>query len=114
MHLTEQQINDYVDDALSAAEIEAARTHIEACSECREEVETLRSLLARVASLPQSIEPDRDLRPQSWPQPAPHTLWHWRYPLAAAAVLLIAVTSLVTIFMMRDAYAPTVRVTEIA
>lgn len=97
MHLTETQINDFVDGTLNADELSHVHAHVTSCAQCRQEVDVLRALLARVGQLPTSIHPARDLRPQMWAQTDRRTLWHWRYPLAAAAVALIAITSIVTL-----------------
>ena len=112
MHLNEQQINDYLDGELSDAAATSVATHIQECDACRAEVEALRHLLARVGQLPRDIQPERDLRSGIWQQAERRTLWHWRYPLAAAAVLLIAISSTITVLLTRDAPGPVVRVTE--
>ncbi|HET9438983.1 MAG TPA: zf-HC2 domain-containing protein [Longimicrobiales bacterium] len=96
MHLTEIQINDFADGSLTADELRLAQQHVQACSECRAEVDALRALVLNVNSLPRSIEPARDLRPQIWTQVDRRSLWSWRYQLAAAAVVLIAISSIVT------------------
>jgi hypothetical protein len=111
MHLTETQINDFVDEALDSSERALVHQHITACTACRAEVEALRALVQRVGQLPTDIQPERDLRPQSWAATERKTLWSWRYPLAAAAVLLIAVTSLLTVLVMRGGGA-SVRMVE--
>ena len=102
MHLTESQFNDFVDDTLASGERDAVHAHIAACAECRAEAEAMQSLLQRVATLPKSIEPMRDLRPQMWAKADHRGLWQWRYPLAAAAILLIAVSSVITLFLSRQ------------
>jgi hypothetical protein len=102
MHLTEIQSNDFIDEALSPSELAAVQQHLAGCAECRAELATLRALVQRVGRLPSVIEPQRDLRPQIWAQADRKTLWNWRYPLAAAATLLIAVSSLLTVLVMRD------------
>jgi anti-sigma factor ChrR (cupin superfamily) len=114
MHLNEQQINDYLDGELSSAAASSVTTHIQECEACRAEVDALRHLLARVGQLPRDIQPERDLRPAVWQQAERRTLWHWRYPLAAAAVLLIAISSTLTVLLTRGADGPVVRVTESA
>ena len=111
MHLTETQINDYVDDVLPTDDVAVVHAHLQECADCRAEVEALRAVLQRVAALPRSIAPERDLRPNLSARPQRTTLWPWRYPLAAAAVLLIAISSMVTILLTRDDQ-PTVRITE--
>lgn len=58
---------------------------------------------AALAALPREIRPERDLRDDIWQRihaPAPRTLWSVRYPLAAAAILLIALSSLITLAVM--------------
>lgn len=113
MHLTDTQINDFVDDALNAAELDAVKAHVATCGDCQAEVSALRAMLHKIGTLPQSIEPERDLRPQVWAQTDRKTLWHWRYPLAAAAIVLIAASSLFTLMLSRDndTEAPTAQTT---
>ncbi len=112
MHLTEAQINDVVDDALPDAEAASLRAHLVGCAECQSEVDLLRVTLQRMSRLPRSIQPERDLRGGIWAQADSKTLWSFRYPLAAAAVLLIAISSAVTVLLTRDSNEPVVRVTE--
>jgi hypothetical protein len=112
MHLTETQLNDYVDDVLTHAEVAEVDAHLASCAACRGEAEALRGLVQRVGALPAAIEPERDLRAGIWAQADRRTLWHWRYPLAAAAILLIAISSTVTVLLTRNESAPIVRVTE--
>jgi anti-sigma factor RsiW len=112
MHLSETRINDYIDDVLDSDERAAVAQHLEACPPCRNEVETLRALMQRVGELPVSIHPDRDLRADIWRQVDRPSLWHWRYPLAAAAILLIAISSVITVLVTRDRSQPVVRATE--
>ena len=100
-HLTEAQINDLVDEALSQDELSRALQHISVCAECRSEVDVLRNMLHRVAQLPVSIEPSRDLRSDIWSKADRKTLWNWRYPLSAAAILLIAISSAITLLVTR-------------
>lgn len=112
MHLTEQQLNDFVDQALDASDADAVSAHLQSCAQCTREIEALRALLERVNGLPASIMPARDLRPGIWARADQKSLWHWRYPLAAAAILLIAITSTVTVLVTRNEGGPVVRVTE--
>ena len=114
MHLTETQINDFVDGTLDSRELASVREHVDACAECRAEIDALTTMLGRMQTLPASIAPERDLRPQIWQQVDRRTLWHWRYPLAAAAVALIAITSVLTLELSRnrdDADLPTAQAT---
>jgi anti-sigma factor RsiW len=109
MHLTESQLNDFVDDALAAGERAALAQHLDECAQCRDEVTALQTLAKRVAALPAALPPERDLRAGIWAQVDRRTLWHWRYPLAAAAVLLIAISSVVTLLITRPEDAAVVR-----
>lgn len=98
MHPTELQLNDYVDGVLSNTELRAVDQHIASCATCAREVEALRALTRRVAALPRSITPERDLRPEiraRMKQRGP--LWNVRYQLAAAAVILVALSSMLTV-----------------
>ena len=102
-HLAEDRLHDYVEGRLAALEAEAIRNHLEACPQCADEVEALRSLLGELAELPAGIPPAGDL----WPEVAARTrpqdrrsIWEARYPLAAAAVLLILATTAVNSVLM--------------
>ena len=112
MHLTETQLHDVVDDTLPTDERAAITQHLASCTQCRGEVEALSALLQRVHALPASVQPERDLRSSMWAQVDRRTLWYWRYPLAAAAVLLIGISSIVTVLVTREGNAPVVRATQ--
>src|SRR5262245_29658658 len=109
-HLTELQFNDYLDGVLSESEQRAIQAHLDVCAECRTEVEVLRSVLADVHALPKGVKPARDLLPEihaaieakqvtaldTW---RTRSLWSLRVPLAAAAVLLVIASVVVTRFI---------------
>jgi hypothetical protein len=101
VHLTEAEINDLADGTLAGSALSAAEAHVQSCADCRRELEAVRAVLARLSGLPAEISPDRDLRPHIWAQAERRTLWSWRYPLAAAAVVLIAVSSVLTATLLR-------------
>lgn len=103
MHITELQLNDFVDGDIDRAEAQRIEEHIASCADCRAEVAQLRALTQRVAALPRDIQPDRDLRSDIWRsvnQPSP--LWGMRYRLAAAAVMLVALSSLLTLAVVNS------------
>lgn len=112
MHLTETQINDLIDDALDPAEAADVGAHLDSCAQCSAVVAGLRELTQRLSALPLSVPPERDLRANIWTQADRRTLWHWRYPLAAAAILLIGITSTLTVLFTRGGNEPVVHVTE--
>ena len=108
---TENRLNDYVDGLLPEEEGREVERHLNACETCREEAAFLRSLLTAAAALPGSIRPKRDL----WTDIAAgidgrnivsvefggRSAWFRRGMLAAAAVVLIALSSALTAFWLR-------------
>lgn len=101
------QLDDYVDDRLDAAARVRVEEHLDTCASCREELAALRGLLAEARDLPRSIEPPRDLWPdiegrtraQGW---RARSIWSMRYPLAAAAIVLMAASAAVTAWLVQD------------
>jgi anti-sigma-K factor RskA len=108
-------LDDYVGGLLSDEEQAQVELHLEGCEDCREEVRSLRSLLAEVALLPRSIAPERDL----WAGIADRigenrvvsvdfnssdrrAIWLGRGMVAAAAVVLVALSSLITAILIRE------------
>lgn len=98
-----ERLNAFVENALSDREHKTVEAHLEECPECRDEAAGLRALMDAAASLPPSLEPERDL----WPgvrsrlaPPAParprwaRFLTRWE-PLAAAAALAIVAAAAV-------------------
>lgn len=62
------QVRERMDDLVDGAPMDAtaaseARRHLERCEDCRAEERSLRALLTRASTLPESIEPERDLWP---------------------------------------------------
>lgn len=54
------ELSDYLDGALSGAELERAESHLAACAECRETLDDLKRLVRRAGSLDDRA-PERDL-----------------------------------------------------
>lgn len=103
-----QKLNDYVDGELSEEEQLAIETLLESHAEAREEVAFLQQLANEAFALPKVMAPQRDLWAgvadglvrEDVPQPAsPWTRWA---RLAAAAVLLVAASSAVTVVYMKQ------------
>lgn len=114
-HLTWETLNDLVDDVLSPAAKAAAETHARDCASCATSLAELRATVAVTHDLPESVTPPGDL----WTDvratieagkvahlplgsaPA-HSRGFWVTPgrLAAAAVMLVAVTASLTGIVM--------------
>ncbi len=52
-HLTEEQINEYVDHLLTAAEAEAVERHLLRCAACQEKVDEIQQVFVTLADLPE-------------------------------------------------------------
>lgn len=59
-HLTEEILNEYLDNALAPPARAAADAHLANCDDCMAELESLRSLFAKIESLPEATL-ERDL-----------------------------------------------------
>jgi anti-sigma factor RsiW len=60
-HVREDDLHDYADGELTSAAREPIDRHLAACPICHEALESIRRLRARLAELPSSVEPERDL-----------------------------------------------------
>ncbi len=60
-HITQQQLNAYVDGALGEHEHQEVGAHLESCGECRDALAELMSLVAELGGLPREGRPARDL-----------------------------------------------------
>ena len=56
-------LNNHIDGTLGAEEAESVENHLRECEGCRTEATALRALVEEAGSLPESIEPARDLWP---------------------------------------------------
>ncbi len=56
-----EQIQDYIDGALSAQQKQIVEDHLTQCTSCKSEVDKLRKLISNLKALPKSIEPPADL-----------------------------------------------------
>lgn len=103
-HPREDLLEDFVDGLLEPSEVSEVERHLRDCSACRDQVEATRRLLAAAAELPPAVEPpaslweavalrtvDRVAEP-----PAGRKLRAARWQLAAAATVLVALSSVVT------------------
>jgi hypothetical protein len=106
-HLDERQLNDCVDDSLDAREQDSALAHLASCRTCSDAVERLRLLRADLADLPRSIQPPAHVLmgvraglAGTVVRPA-HRTWYMRPRfLAAAAILLVAISSATTALLI--------------
>lgn len=97
-------IDAYLDGTLAAADRAAVERHLEGCATCRTHRDGLRAVLAAAATVSNNIQPPRDLWPEiaarlperaARPRTRP-SVWRRWVPLAAAALVLIAVTAVVS------------------
>lgn len=61
-HLTEETLNEYLDNALTPAARADVDAHLAACDTCTAELESLRTLFAQIGSLPEATL-ERNLTP---------------------------------------------------
>ncbi len=112
-------LDDWVDDTLDGETRQDVCRHLEGCQACREEAAALRVFKQDLKALPKVMEPERDLWPgiagrigrddarvldlrddiRSRSAAGMDLPTSWR--LAAAAVLLVAVSSVVTFYLSR-------------
>jgi anti-sigma factor RsiW len=120
-HVDEDRLQDYVDDVLAETERAEVERHVTVCETCAGEVRALRALLGDIATLPRQIAPERNLLPDIHSaigngSLGGRTLHSVRPLLAAAAVILVALSSAVTAWLMRERSetdnAPAIATTE--
>ena len=113
-HLELETLSDLADEILPAAEWRRAEQHLTQCAPCTERLARLRALIAASRALPAVVEPPDDLwtdvRARLAPRRRPAWLSGWM--LAAAALVLIAVSSAVTALLMRHNARPTPAVAQ--
>jgi len=112
-------VDRYAADTLSPSERDAVERHAGSCAACRADLESARALMPRVAALPRSIDPPRDL----WPaiagrlhaRRAARMPPRWRLAglAAAAAVLLVAGSSAATLWLVRERPSPAAAATPV-
>lgn len=111
-HLDETVVNDAADDTLTGHRRREVAAHLAVCGECRARVEAIRVLRAELAALPRDIAPPAHVLMDVRARTAGHAArafhgaapWHSRPRiLAAAAVLLVALSSAATALLLRDA-----------
>jgi anti-sigma factor RsiW len=124
-HLPADWLNDLAEGTLDERDRARADRHLAGCEACRAEVEAIRHLRAGLQALPRAIEPPHDLRPAIWnavdasptastgagSTPLPlrwrdRPMASLRWPLAAAALLLMAVAASLTSVLTRQRAAP--------
>jgi anti-sigma factor RsiW len=101
------RLDGYARGTLPRAEAAAFEDHVIQCPECAAFLEAAEAAPAETPTLPRSVAPDADLWPEIRARITPAasrirrpTVPGWR--LAAAAVLLIAVSSGVTVLLVRQ------------
>lgn len=111
------RLDEYLDDALDRTELAEVKAHLESCTLCENELRELQGLRERARALPREIAPSRDLwtgiaarignanAPAAPPvidiggrRRRPLIPWAW---LAAAAVILVLVSSGATALLLR-------------
>src|SRR5688572_6395214 len=123
-HINFGVLNDYVDGRLDTKTIALIDRHLARCADCSGELASLRALVEATASLPKSVLPEDDIwsdlaariderkgavlrtgLPGDTPAPSGTDQsalpWRSRTWLAAAAVILVTLSSAVTAIVLR-------------
>ncbi len=114
-HLRDEELHDLVDGVLPEAGRQTVDAHIASCLECSERVERLRRLLAMAREAPRGVAPPDDWWPAirstinqrkivplgAVPNQPSRPWWTRPWALAAAAMLLVAVSAAVTAIVLR-------------
>jgi hypothetical protein len=113
-HPRNDELHDLVSGTLPEERALSVRRHVDSCEACREDVAAVTALVASLQALPHEIRPERDLRagiwrridaaddglqatPRSTGMPALGRIFPARWSLAAAALVLVAVTAAASI-----------------
>ena len=107
-HPTEEQLNDYVDDALSEAERLELERHLAECDDCSSAEEEIRSLVRRAAELP-DLPPSRDLLPGIRQAAKPNPAWFHRWGALAASLLLVGSAAIGALLIKQRAVSTVAR-----
>lgn len=125
-HLDETVLHDWLDDVLAPRDAERVERHLAECSACRDTAESMRQLVASIQALPRTVAPPASVREaimarideapaQFDVHPGDAGIQRWydrsllslRIPLAAAAIVLVALTiALTSMLTGGDAPAP--------
>lgn len=109
-HESIDRLDEYLDGRLDAAAAEAIRDHLSGCQSCADELEGLRDLRERVAALPHSLEPARDLWPGIADRLSAGHVARGRFgrrALLAAAAAMVVVTTVVAAYFIGRSQAVT-------
>jgi hypothetical protein len=106
-----EQLSDFVDGRLAHASRLEIETHVALCSRCTRDRDRLESLLDQSRALPAEVAPPAEIWTAVHQRIAPPRSAgaHRGWLLAAAAVLLVAVSSAVTALLVRRPQAIAVR-----
>jgi hypothetical protein len=103
-HIDLDRLGDSIDGRLSAEDQREVEMHLAICEACAARRDRLETLVGAARALPDEIEPPAgawdDLRERIAPRPITLSARHWSL-LAAAAVILIALSSGVTALLLR-------------
>jgi predicted anti-sigma-YlaC factor YlaD len=90
-HLTETQLNEYLDKTLSTAKRRQVEAHLSGCAACRAELASLQTVFQALAALPEAA-PARDLAPSIRKSLSGSQLaLGWRLVLAVQAGLALGI-----------------------
>jgi anti-sigma factor RsiW len=101
-HLELDQLGDYLDGVLSPEQQRTVEAHLAICSACSERRDRLESLVGAARALPEEVDPPAELWSDVGARIQPRsTRTRQLWILAAAAVVLVALSSAVTALIVR-------------
>ena len=108
-HPTYEELNDF-NDGLAGAEVSArVQAHLATCDACRHTLDVLHGLHSEAGAVARERDVPAFVWDRVWEQTIAHpqqqtrrALWHARYALAAAAVVLVVLGSSLTLWLGGD------------